>query len=240
MADTVHETAILRHRQELSAESFDILINAFIEMIVESDNMLSNRAGLVQAMEDIGDCCTKEQCEKIFNAIKPLAMGNIQESDSFMSSREAANPLNPNKMNMGTPDDLQAISIFLLCCIERDQPGVLGRRLNPILENGLTNPNPKVRALAIAGAREKPNLSESEFAAIIFATRDADPSVANAAFGALANKTSLNLTRPKWRLFLHSVDLATRSTSAKIRRGASFACAKLAGQCTTATLKEKN
>lgn len=237
MADSIHETAILRHRSKISEHSLGVLIDAMLQMILEPDNLISNKVGLVQAMESIGDSCSSAQAQNIFDAIVPLAKGEIVESTSMMSSSEAENPMNPYKIKTGSPDDLQAVSVMLLCCLERDQPGIGGQRLSDIIEIALVHHNATVRSLAISGSHEKPSLSEAEFTAIILATRDSDPGVVNAAFGALANKTELKISRPQWRLLIHSADIATRANDVRIRRGAAYACCKLISRCTTKTLK---
>lgn len=237
ISDTVQETAIMRHRAKISEHSLGVLIDAMLQMILEPDNLISNKVGLVQAMESIGDSCSSAQAQNIFDAIVPLAKGEIVESTSMMSSSEAENPMNPYKIKTGSPDDLQAVSVMLLCCLERDQPGIGGQRLSDIIEIALVHHNATVRSLAISGSHEKPSLSEAEFTAIILATRDSDPGVVNAAFGALANKTELKISRPQWRLLIHSADIATRANDVRIRRGAAYACCKLISRCTTKTLK---
>lgn len=239
MADSVLETAILRHRSKISEHSLGILIDAMLKMISEPENLISNKVGLVQAMTSIGDACSSAQAQDIFEAIAPLAKGDIVEPISIMSSSEAENPMNPYKIKTGSPHDLQAVSVMLLCCLERDQPGIGGQELSNIIEVALVHHHATVRSLAISGTHEKPNLSEAEFTAIILATRDSDPGVVNAAFGALANKTELKLTRPQWRLLIHSADIATRANDAKIRRGAAYACSKLVSRCTTKSLQNQ-
>lgn len=239
MADTIYEVAVLRHRQKINEKSLNTLVDAMIAMITERENLMSNRISLVQSIEKIGDCCTPACARKIYDAVAPIAMGRIDESESLMSAAESANPLNPNKMNVGTPSDLRAVSVFLLCCIERDQPGVYGKKLNRIVAAAITDPNSNVRSHAIAGAREKTNLSESELTAIILATRDYNVDVVSTAFGALANKEDLGLKRPQWRLLIHSIEIAKRSPFVKVRRSAAFACSNLISRCTTSSFKKQ-
>ncbi|MEQ1906745.1 MAG: hypothetical protein ABL888_21365 [Pirellulaceae bacterium] len=239
IADSVHERAIFRHRKQLSYDALQELIDAILEMIGERENLINNKIGLVQAMSPIGDVCTDEQAHEIFGALSPIANGQIIEPKSTQSAAESQNPLNPFKMGSGKPTDLRAVAIFALACIERDKPGIFAASLDEIIEMGLTDADPQVRAHSLAAAREKPTISESEFTAIILATRDSDPAVANAAFGALANKVGLQLTRPQWRLLIHSAKLAVQSNEVLVRRAAAYTCAKLRISVSTKTLRSE-
>ncbi|QDV45294.1 hypothetical protein Enr13x_51700 [Stieleria neptunia] len=229
MAGTVYLNAILRHRKHLAKDSLEALLSAIVDMIREPENLISNKVQLVQAIKSIGDTCSDEQAKCIFEVLAPISSGEVTEPPSSMSSAEAENPLNPFRVATGNPSDLQGVSIYTLACIDRDKPGVFGGALDGIIEKGLTSHQAQVRALALAAAREKPTLSEAEFTAIIMSTRDHDPTVANAAFCALANKKSLKLNRPQWRLLIHSSGLASRSDAVVLRRAAAYCCAKLRG-----------
>jgi hypothetical protein len=239
IADGVHEHAIVRHRKQLSSDALQGLIDAMLDMIRERENLINNRIQLVQAMTSIGDSCSDTQAQQIFDVLAPLGIGDITEPDSTMSAADSQNPLNPFKMGSGKPTDLRGVAIFALACIERDKPGVFGTELDAIIELGLTDDDPHVRALSIAAAREKPSISEAEFTAIILATRDVDPRVANAAFGALANKSGLQLTRPQWRLLIHSAKLACQSNEVLVRRAAAYVCAKLRTNISVRSLRDE-
>jgi|GEM_PF-3003978 len=236
-ADAVHENAIFRHRKQISQDVLQELIDAILDMVRDKENLISNKIQLVQAMTPIGDSCSDTQAQQIFDVLAPVATGDITEPESTMSAAESQNPLNPFKMGSGKPADLRGVAIFALACIERDKPGVFGAKLDAIIEFGLTDDDPQVRALSIAGAREKPAISQAEFAAIILATRDADPRVANAAFGALANKVGLQLSRPQWRLLIHSAKLAIQSNELMVRRAAAYICSKLRTSVSNKTLR---
>lgn len=208
-------------------------------MVGETENLINNKIGLVQAMSPIGDVCSDKQAQQIFDALSPIANGHVIEPESTQSAAESQNPLNPFKMGSGKPTDLRGVTIFALACIERDKPGIFATKLDAIIELGLTDADPHVRALSLAAAREKPTISEAEFTAIILATRDSDPAVTNAAFGALANKVGLELTRPQWRLLIHSAKLAIQSNAVLVRRAAAYACRKLRTSVSTKTLRSE-
>ncbi|WP_146393737.1 hypothetical protein [Allorhodopirellula solitaria] len=236
---TVHEHAILRHREHLSLDALQKLIDAMLDMISENENLINNKIQLVQVMGSVGDVCSAAQAKQIFNVLSPMANGIIKEPELTQSVAESQNPLNPFKMGAGKPTDLRGVAIFTLSCIERDKPGVFAGELDSIIEAGLTESDPQVRALSLAAAREKPTISEAEFTAVILATRDADPAVANSAFGVLANKEELQLTRPQWRLVIHTAKLAAQSNEVKVRRAAAYACSKLKSKITTNTLRDE-
>jgi hypothetical protein len=239
IADAVHEHAIFRQREQLSHDALQELINAILDMIREKENLINNKIQLIQAMTPIGDSCSDAQAQQIFDVLAPIGTGDITEPESTMSAAEAQDPLNPFKMGSGKPTDLRGVAILTLACIEREKPGSFAAKLDAIIELGLTDDDPQVRALSIAAAREKPTISEAEFTAIILSTRDADPAVANAAFGALANKEGLQLSRPQWRLLIHSTKLAARSDAVKVRRAAAYTCAKLRTRVSTKTLRKE-
>ena len=239
MASAVDIHAILRHRDQLSDDALRDIIDALLEMIHEDENLLNNKIQLVQAMSSIGDVCSGAQAQQIFDVLAPLASGDVTEPELSMSAAESQNPLNPFKMGSGKPTDLRGISIFTLACIEREKPGVFASKLDKIIELGLSEDDPNVIAMSIAAAREKPPISEAEFSAIILATRDAHAAVANAAFGALANKQGLQLTRPQWRLLIHSAKLAVKANAVRVRRAAAIACAKLQQSVSTNTLRKE-
>ncbi|MDA1231200.1 MAG: hypothetical protein O2856_10535 [Planctomycetota bacterium] len=239
VANAVHEHAIFRHRKQLSHDALQELIDAILDMVGETENLINNKIGLVQAMSPIGDVCSDDQAQQIFDALSTIAHGHIIEPESTQSAAESQNPLNPFKMGSGKPTDLRGVTIFALACIERDKPGIFAAKLDAIIELGLTDADPQVRALSLAAAREKPTISEAEFTAIILATRDSDPAVANAAFGALANKEGLQLTRPQWRLLIHSAKLAVQSNEVLVRRAAAYTCANCRTSVSTKTLRSE-
>ena len=233
---TVHERAILRHRDQLSPEAMQKLIDAMLDMVSENENLINNKIQLVRVLALIGDVCSGAQAQQIFEVLSPIANGIIIEPQLTQSAAESQNPLNAFKMGSGKPTDLRGVAIFTLACIERDKPGVFAGSLDEIIEKGLTEIDPQVRALSLAAAREKPSISEAEFTAIVLATRDADPAVANAAFGAIVNKTDLKLTRPQWRLLIHTAKLAGQSNAPSVRRAAAYTCSKLRTLIETKTL----
>lgn len=236
---TVQEHAILRHRKHLSLDAIQQLIDAMLEMITEPENLINNKIQLVQVLKSVGDVCSDAQAKQIFEVLSPIANGIIKEPALTQSAADSQNPLNPFKMGSGKPTDLRGVAIFTLACIERDKPGIFTNSLDAIIEVGLTEIDPQVRALSLAASREKPSISESEFTAIVLATRDSDPAVANAAFGALAHKKDLQLNRPQWRLLIHTAKLAAQSNAVSVRRAAAYTCSKLRTKIKISTLRKE-
>ncbi len=239
ITSAVHEHAIFRHRKQLTPDSVHELIDAILAMIGEAENLIDNKAKLVRAISPIGDVCSEIQAKRIFDVLSPMALGKIVEPDSTQSAAESRNPLNPFKLGAGDPNDLRGTAIVTLACIERDRPGIFGGQLDAIIELGLTDTDPTVRTFSLMAAREKPTISEVEFTAIILATRDSDPIVTNAAFMALANKAGLDLTRPQWRLLIHSAKIAVQSEAVAVRRAAAYVCQKFRNSISAKTLQSE-
>ena len=238
MISTEDLEAIIRHRHKLTEEALNSVLDSVIEMIVERENLISNKIGLIQTLDDIGDVCDEQRAAKLFGVLSPLALGEIVEPEHGMSAVEAANPLNPFKMGSGKPGELRGVALYVLACIERDIPGIYGKKLDKLIEIGLTEVDPDVRSLAYAAAREKPTLSESEFTALILGTRDSIAEAAHAAFDAIAKKSEFELKRPQWRLLIHSIRIAARSRDVILRRAAAYTCSQIIETIPNGVLKK--
>jgi hypothetical protein len=219
--------AILQHRKELGSKPLNALLTAILDMVREPENVLANKFCLVDALGCVGDVISRQNARKVFDVLAPLSMGEITEPTCVMSAAEVANPMNPFKIDTGSPAQLRGISLVTLACIERDLPGRYGRQLLKLLEEGLSDPDPTVRSFALAAAREAPRLAASTLAGLLLATRDSDPEVASVAFEAIASCATDAEDEPLWKLFGQSLRFATRSVDVRVRRSAAFATSRL-------------
>lgn len=231
---------IFQFRHEIELDELWILIEAILEMIVEKENLISNKIALVGALSRIGDVCDDKQLLQIYEILAPIARGEIVESTHLMSSAEANNPLNSIKLHTGDPKTLRGIAILVLACLDREKPGVFGKRINSIVELGLTDLDPTVRGLSLNAASEKSTLSEFELTALIMGTRDEVADTACSAFYAIANNKKISsLSRNQWRLLLRSASQSGRSRIPKLRRAAAFLCAQLSKSVPNKKLKNE-
>jgi hypothetical protein len=219
--------AIFRHRATLPPAAFSSLIDAVLDMIREPENVLANKIALVQSLADIGDVCTKAIAGKILDALAPMARGEITEPSCIMSAAEAANPLNPFKFGSGKPSELRGVSIFTLACIARDNRGLSPNAVNELIGVAMSDADSTVRAMALVAAREMPRLSDSVFTGVLLASRDPDPTVASAAFGAITKALTSSHDEDTWRLVTQSLHFASRSADVRVRRSAATAVSRI-------------
>jgi hypothetical protein len=226
-ADTVELHALSKYRHLLQQDSLLQVVDAVLELVRDRENIIANRIGLVRALMTFVDRLDHATVERIFAVLAPLARGEIDEPTTTMTSAEAKNPLNPMKFHSGDPSKLRGISLVALAGIAKAKGDTFRRRLEPILEESLTDTSAEVRRLAYAASREFSSLSDSIFTALLLGTRDSDEEAAASAFVALAMNQGCRLTRQQWHLLLYSGKLATQSSSVPLRRTAAGAVARL-------------
>ena len=219
--------AIVCHRHSLEVGAVDSLIDAIAAMVAERENLIGNKVALVLPLAKVGDICNADQASRLLDMLLPLAKGEFLEPIHAMSAAEAANPLNPFKMNFGKPAELRGVALYVLACIERDRPGVFGESLDSVLEVGLMDLDSDIRSWAYTAARQLPTLTESQFTALVLGTQDDDPQAAAAAFLGIVGERKLNLQDSQWRLLIQAISRGAQSPAVEVRQGAALTCARL-------------
>jgi len=226
-ADTAELRALSRYRQHLPQDSLLLVIDAVLDLIRDRENIIANRTSLVRVLMSLVDRCDREISERILAVLAPLARGEFDEPTTTMTFAEATNPLNPTKFHGGDPSTLRGMSLIALARIAMAQGDSWRRRIEPILEEALTDSAAEVRRLAYAAARQLSSLSELVCTALLLGTRDPDEEAAATAFVTLATNDGCRLTRQQWHLLLYSGKMAVQSSSVTLRRTAAGAIARL-------------
>jgi hypothetical protein len=229
--------ALARHRDLLSNDALNRLVDAILEMVSEPENFLSNRRMLLYGLRQFADCVGESPRQKIFDAILPIARGEIREPTGI-SSADAKNPLNPNKMNIGDPDQIQTTALVTLAEFSRGER-TFTRRLLPILEEAVYAPSPELRRGVFATVARLPKLPDSLLLAVLTGAQDPDPDVSAASFFPLAKQPTWVLKRNHWRIFLHGLRLASQSPHEQLRCNAAWAAAVWAGRAPTKAVKAR-
>ena len=227
MVNSTDLEAMVCHRHHLEDGAVDSLIDAVAAMVSERENLIANKIALIHPLAKVGDICSAGRASKLLDMLLPLAKGEFLEPIHAMSSAEAANPLNPFKMNFGKPAELRGVALNVLACIERDRPGTFGESLDSVLEIGLMDLDSDIRSWAYTAARQLPTLTESQFTALILGTQDDDPRAAAAAFLGIAEERKWSLQDSQWRLLIQAVSRGAQSPAVGVRQGAALTCARL-------------
>lgn len=224
--------AVARYRQLLPREALQGLLGAVLTMVQDRENFLGNRAMLLRGLMEFADRVDARTRRNICAVIEPIAKGNIAEPTGQPTAAEVANPLNPFKLNFGQIGELRLIALLTLAEFARDNKS-LTRRVGPVLEEAVYDPDPDVRRGAYAAAARLPKIPKSLLLAVLMGGRDPDPDVASAAFFAMAKQSAWKLTQNDWRAFLHTLRVAGQSPDDKIRRNAAAAASAWAGRAPT-------
>lgn len=228
-----HALAALSGLRDILADcAIQSLVESMLAMLVERENVLSNKAELMLALADFADRLSDGLHQKVLDTIGPFAEGNIIEPTVVMTSQELKEPLNPFRMHYGEPAQVRGTAIYTLACIEKAKPGVYGKRFNSILEPALSDMDPEIRRFAFAAAREAPRLSSPSFMALLMGTRDPDPKAAAAALYAIGASKNLKLTKSRWDLLLYGIRMARESPDAELRRAGALVISNMRQQAT--------
>jgi hypothetical protein len=218
MASTVHLHAIVKQSKVLDTTTVEILLDAILAMIREPENSLSNKIALIEVIIELGSKFSDDMRQKVFQVLAPLASGKVTEGSVGMKAAEAENPLNPFKLQQGTPEQIVGSALYALARIEKTQPAAYGDKINSLIEKNLSDDSPEIRKSAFAAARELPQISDSTLTGVLFGTRDPDPKVAAMALDAIASIKKQNLGIERWHLLSYSLTMATKSPDKTLRR----------------------
>lgn len=213
--------AAVAHMERLEPQTVQILLEACLGAARNQDNIISNRTSILQAIGRMGKWMSEEQRETIRASVLPLARGELVGENNRSLHNDANNPLNPFKINVGSPDDLQGVALYCLAKIERDAPSPQFDRIWLLLEQVIVSPNAATRRHATAAVWVLPTLNNPLFMAVLCGLRDTDSDTAAFSYWALASKKNILLNDFSAGLLLVSLERAAQSSSAAVRAGAS-------------------
>ena len=221
--------AIIAHRKLLPQESIRALIDSVLDTFREPDNILANKVLMINAITGLADVLTTELADKAFAILEPIACGNVTSID--LSKVIAPNhPLNPNTMNLGSSSTVQAGALLALATIQGSLSDEYRTRVSPMIEEGMTNPDPEVRTFAFIAARRTKELSDSAIMRAVLATRDPVQDILIEAFLLLSDHVMD--TREFWSSLTYSMKIASQSPQSEIRRVVAYTTTRVAEKCT--------
>ena len=214
--------ALARHRAKLPEKSLALLVRAALDLARDRDNVLTNRAGLLQLLREFGDAVMRPLRLEVVAGLEPLARGPVAESELGSKAADAKDPLNRFKMNFGTPERVQAAATAALAAFAYPDPKARPA-LWPILGGQMYDERAEIRRGAYQAAGECETLDGDTLAGLLGGLRDPDPAVAATAFGAMATRPGWKLDKNQWRAFAFAAGVASRSRATRLRRHAALA-----------------
>lgn len=212
--------AVAAHRSLLRPETIGVFIEALLEMIREPENSLPNKVDLINGVIEFADSVMPELAEPIYEALSPLAAGQVVGLDVSAATGDPNHPLNPFKVSLGNPATVQGGALYALASIESHRPGAYGPRLAQLLEQAMSSSSIETRRLAFLAARQTPELTAPSLMRLLMGARDDDPAVAEAAL--LAVNSHSRDAEEFWHLLVYALTLASESTHTNVRRAAAF------------------
>lgn len=213
----------------LEPQTVETLLQSCLDAAADEENVISNRTSILQAVEHMGKRLSKEQREATRTVVLLLARGELIGEVNRNLHSNANNPLNPFKINLGDPGDLQGAALYCLAQIERDAPHPNFDWIWLLLEELIISPSAATRRHATTAAWSLPAINTQLFTALLCGLRDTDPHVASSSYWALASKENISLNDFSAGLLLASLERAAQNDHATIRAGASALVKRLAG-----------
>jgi hypothetical protein len=237
MSANSHLKTLTANKHLLNLSHINMLVDAFVSMIEEPDNLLSNKMGFINAVIELADKLTRKQKQILFGVLEPLASGSVIEGSVGMSHKEASNPLNPFKMNDTKPEEISGYALYALACLENSNPGIYGDKLNKLVEKALIDKNPIIRKYGYWAVARISKLNSELLASVFYGTRDSDYQTTMAAFDFISERKDIKLSLIHWRLLFLSLYEAAHSEHKELRRISAIISNKL---CNKAPLEYKN
>ncbi len=222
-----HLGVVRRHKHRISDSACTELVDAILAMTAESDNDLSNRARLVDALRDLADRLDEPTARRVAATLRPLAEGQIVESSVLMTAAEAQHPLSRVSIKSSTPGQLRGLSLLALAEALKHHPGIVDESLDGLMAAALTDVAPEVRRFAYAAARGSPSLSTGALSAVLVGTQDSDSTVSRIAWNVLAEWRSPRIPVELWDTVVLALRKATRHRDPSVRQAAAAAGANL-------------
>ncbi|NNM85178.1 MAG: hypothetical protein HKL96_05410 [Phycisphaerales bacterium] len=219
--------SLIVYRNILDDDSLRRLISAILAMILEPDNVISNRAQLVKELCKFVDALPSGLENQITASLEPLAAGNIVESPIGQTYAQSIDTLNAFKMGAGNPVELRGAALTALGAIEKHRPQIKTKLHEGLLMRALTAQDAELRRQGLIAAESCSKLNHVESTTIAIAALDRDDKVAARALRVLYGiRNHLNLDKATEQIILRALELAITSQDA-IRRHNAAALVKV-------------
>ena len=217
MASGADLGVIVRNGHLLPRGSRQHLLQAMVAMLEDKDNTSGNKTILAGAMEGLSPHLDQDECRSLWLPLSKLAAGDVGKR-SVSDAQELQNPLNPYKFGSGDLDQLSGISLRALATLEKDHPGIYGKKAITLVEKLLLHENGDMRAWAFAAAGGLPNPSDLVITGVLLGTHDRSDEAAKAAFAVIRHALTRRLKKPHWEILVHSARAAGSAPDAGVRR----------------------
>lgn len=224
--------AIIPHRKRLEPDPLRALTDAAITMLAEPHNELSNRVGLIQGLAKLRDVMDSQTIDAVVRRLEPIARGQIQDPNQRQN-----HPLDSFKFNTTTPAELRGVAVIGIARIAAGDADRHRAVVEELIEHAMGDASADVRRGGVTGFRDFPCRSDSLLLWVLLATRDPDPIASTSAFAAVGSKTDLILNRNHWRLLLASIQMASLSQHADLRRHAAWTLRRLQDKAPSGSIR---
>jgi len=214
--------AVVAHRSSMLPTDIAAVARACIAMIATPDNLIQNKVMLAQIISQLTDVMTGEIAQEAHEALLPLAQGAIVEASLWPKRAVMDDALNPFKIDMGDPSELQGAALHAIVDLAHFH-NLEDTNTAQLVLACAAHPAKEVRRLAMAAIAKLKSAPEGTIATLLMGTRDEDITVARFAFSALATCNTLTWRDVQWHTFIHAATRSAQSVDAKLRE-ASAAC----------------
>ena len=217
---------VLAYGQLLSETSVRALLDAMVEMIASPHNLLANKVELAHYAGRFSEFLPSGDEDLLLNALSPLAKGQVSDVTSDASG-SADDPLNPFKINAGTPAKVQGTALIALARLDKYQPGVRTAIIQDLIAAGLAHTDASVRRSSYIAASWLSDTSDAIVTGLLVGSRDDDAEAAAAALEILASSEHVSLDRHQMDYLIQAVHRASASNVGALRSAAAKATRQL-------------
>ena len=210
---------VLAYGQLLSETSVRALLDAMVEMISSPHNLLANKAELVHYAGRFSEFLPSGDAEFLVNALSPLAEGPVSDVTSDASG-STDDPLNPFRINAGTPAQVQGTALIALARLDKYQPGVRTAIIQDLIAAGLAHRDAAVRRSSYIAASWLSDTSDAIVTGLLVGSRDDDAEAAAAALEVLASSERVSLDRHQMDYLVQAVHRSSASNVGALRSAA--------------------
>ena len=217
---------LLAYGKALSETSAWTLLDAMVQMISSPHNLLSNKAELAHYAGRFAEFWPSGDTGSLVAALISLAEGQVADVTSD-GSGSTDDPLNPFKINAGSPAQVQGIALIALAQLDRYQVGVQTSIIQNLIAAGLAHTDASVRRRSYIAASWLSDTSDPVVTGLLVGARDDDAEAAAAALGVLASSKHVSLDRHQMDYLIQAVHRASTSNAGVLRSAAAEATRQL-------------
>ena len=210
---------VLAYGQLLSEPSVRALLDAMVEMIASPHNLLANKAELAHYAGRFSEFLPSGDVDVLIRTLSHLAEGQVSDVTSDASGN-ADDPLNPFKLNTGTPAQVQGTALIALARLDKYQPGVRTAIIQDLIAAGLAHTDASVRRSSYIAASWLSDTSDAIVTGLLVGARDDNAEAAAAALRVLASSEHVSLDRHQMDYLVQALHRASASNVGALRSAA--------------------